>query len=101
MSKIVFIKENSPEVRKKLEDAGYSICACAEFEDSIWLDLHPDGNFPIGVHGVGYTDTTDCKVIQAMTPIKRIQYWLKDKGYFTENREFFDTVDDFLEHYNK
>ena len=47
MSKVVFIKENSPEIRSKLEKAGFSICICATFEDSIWLNYSPNYNFII------------------------------------------------------
>ena len=56
MSKIVFIKDNSPEIRKKLKEAEYSVCICANFEDSIWLDYHPD---KMGVAGSSPAATTN------------------------------------------
>ena len=59
MSKIVFITNNSPEIRHKLKEAGFSICVCATFSDSIWLDYHPDEKFPFDIHGSGYADTDD------------------------------------------
>lgn len=48
-----FIRKNSKELQKKLADIGYSICMCANFENSVWLDT-----FPINgtVHGKGYFD---------------------------------------------
>lgn len=59
MSKVVFIKENSPEVRSKLKKAGFSVCICASFKDSIWLEYHPYEKFPFDIHGFGYCDPGD------------------------------------------
>lgn len=100
-NRVVFIKENSPEVRKKLEDVGYSVCICASFEDSIWLNYYPNGKFPYDIHGTGFTDETDSKKVQAMSPIERIQYWLNEEGFYSPDREFFDTVKEFLKKYPK
>ena len=96
MSKIVFIKQNSPEIRTRLREAGFSLCPCTEFTDSVWLDYHPDNKelYKI-IHGVGCTD--DC--LRELPPLERIKEWLKWDGWFSTDREFFDTVDDFLEHY--
>ena len=95
----VFIKQNSPEIRKKLQDAGYSICNCALFVSSIWLDYHPDSNFCKEIHGVGYTDETEG--LRDLTPEERIETWLSRDGYFDKEREFFDTVEEFLVKYPK
>lgn len=52
MSEHCLIKKNTPELRKKLEDAGLSVCICTTFEDADWLscwgshmsyDVYPDG----------------------------------------------------------
>ena len=37
MSEHCLIKKNAPELRKKLEDAGLSVCICTTFEDADWL----------------------------------------------------------------
>ena len=99
MSKVVFIKQNSPEIRRKLEDAGYSICLCAEFEDAVWLCLYPNEDipFPFDIHGVG--PTNDC--LEGLPPIERIQKWLEQDDWFPKDREFYDNVDSFLEQYPK
>ncbi|MBR1748785.1 MAG: hypothetical protein IJ743_03210 [Bacilli bacterium] len=98
MSKIVFIKANSPEIRNKLKEAGFSICICASFEDSVWLNYHPGEKFPFDIHGEGYAeeDEPDAKY----PPLERIQIRLKERGYYSGDREFYDTVEEFLKHYS-
>jgi len=96
---VVFIKQNSPEIREKLQDAGYSICHCALFVDAIWLDYHPDSNLCKGIHGVGYTD--EVEGLLDLTPEERIETWLSRDGHFDKEREFFDTVEEFLVKYPK
>lgn len=95
---IVFIKQNSPEIRKKLEDAGYSVCVCAEWADSIWLDYHPDSkDLYRDIHGVGATDEVEGML--DFTPEMRIKVWLEREDFFDKDREFYETVEDFLEKY--
>ena len=89
---IVFIKENSPETRNKLKDAGFSICKCAEFKDSVWLHYNP--NVLYNIHGEGYCDPGDWD--EKYSPLERIQLRLKEEDYYSEEREFYDTVDEFL-----
>lgn len=48
-----FIRKNSKELQKKLADIGYSICQCANFENSVWLDTLPINGT---IHGKGYFD---------------------------------------------
>jgi len=48
---IYVLKDNSPEIRKQIEDAGIHVCICAEFKDACWLDYLTNLN---NVHGVGY-----------------------------------------------
>ena len=99
MSKIVFIKQNSPEIREKLKEAGYTICVCASFVDSIWLDYHPDTDgLYKDIHGIGYADEDD---EDTMTPIQRIEGRLKLDWYYSEDKEFYETVEEFLEKYPK
>lgn len=52
VDKTFILKNNSEEIRKKITDAGISVCFCASFVDADWLDYSTAvGN---GVHGVGY-----------------------------------------------
>lgn len=52
-----FIRNNTPELREKLEKLGYHICSCTEFEDSKWLETFLKLDYP-SIHGVGYWDET-------------------------------------------
>jgi hypothetical protein len=52
VDKTFILKNNSEEIRKKITDAGISVCFCASFVDADWLDYSTAvGN---GVHGNGY-----------------------------------------------
>ena len=50
-----FIRKNTPELRKKLEDLGYRICMCATWKNSVWIDTFIHGK-EADVHGIGYPD---------------------------------------------
>ena len=52
-----FIRKNTQELRNKLNELGYHICSCTEFEDSKWLETFSQLDYPT-VHGVGYWDET-------------------------------------------
>lgn len=54
MSKVIVLKQNSPEIRQKIKDAGISVCICAEFVDACWLDYHVGLGATYDVHGLGY-----------------------------------------------
>ena len=56
MSKVIVLKQNSPEIRQKIKNAGISVCICAEFKKSVWLNCYPDGKTTFDVHGIGYSD---------------------------------------------
>ena len=99
MSKIVFIRDNSSEIRNKLKEAGFSICACTEFKDSIWLVYCPNVGMPFDIHGEGYADEGDFD--EKYSPSERINIRLKTNGYYPEEREFYETVKEFLEKYHK
>ena len=52
VDKTFILKNNSEEIRKKITDAGISVCFCASFVDADWLEYSTAvGN---GVHGNGY-----------------------------------------------
>lgn len=57
MSEHCLIKKNTPELRKKLEDAGLSVCICTTFEDADWLSCW-GSHMSYDVHGV-YPDGID------------------------------------------
>ena len=97
MSKVVFIKANSPEIRNKLKEAGFSVCACASFDDSVWLDYHPKNTYYRDIHGCGYCDPGDWD--EKFSPLERIKMRLEESGYYSKDREFFDNVDEFLKKY--
>lgn len=52
VDKTFILKNNSEEIRKKITDAGISVCFCASFVDADWLDFSTAVNY--GVHGVGF-----------------------------------------------
>lgn len=58
MGKCIVLKQNSPEIRKNIEDAGISVCYCAGFNNDLWLDYHVDLGAYFDVHGLGYGDET-------------------------------------------
>ena len=48
-----FIRKNSKELQEKLDDIGYDICRCVNFENAEWLNTLPINGT---VHGKGYFD---------------------------------------------
>ena len=63
-----YIRKNTKELRKQLENLGYIVCKCAEFEDSFWLDVCyikiKDCSDHIAAHGVGFVDKELCSKTQ-------------------------------------
>lgn len=53
---VILLKQNSLEIRKKIEEAGIRVCICAGFEDAVWLDYNVGLNAFYAVHGIGYHD---------------------------------------------
>ena len=100
MNKIVFIKQNSRRVRNVLKDAGYTVCHCATYHDAVWLNYRPENPFYNDIHGTGcYAES--CKSLANMSPEDRINFLLSIEDYYPKEREFFDTVEDFLKAYPK
>lgn len=81
------LKENSPEIREKIRQAGINVCSCAEYKDSVWLDFMGIN----GVHGVGYSDETEgnLTVEQALA---RFQADVKDIVYCKDVNEFITKI---------
>ena len=99
MSKIVFIRKNSPEIRKRLKEAGFSICIYASFEDSVWLYYYPEEKFPYDIHGEGFADIED--PCYELPSLERIQSRLNTDWYHSKEREFFDDIEEFIKKYGK
>lgn len=51
---VLTLKQNTPEIREKIKQAGIEVCECAEYKDSVWLSY--TGATPNKIHGVGYYD---------------------------------------------
>jgi len=83
----IVLKQNSPEIRQKIEDAGIELCICTKFKDACWLDYHP--GITKSVHGVGYygedsftnsqQEELDRFVQEATDPV-----WCKDVDEFID-----------------
>ena len=56
MSRVIVLKQNSSEIRQKIEDAGIRVCICCSFKNAVWLVCHPESEAAFDVHGVGYSD---------------------------------------------
>lgn len=77
MSEHCLIKKNTPELRKKLEDAGLSVCICTTFEDADWLSCW-GSHMSYDIHGVYPDDVDDClkKPIWRCISRKRIRLYV-------------------------
>jgi len=81
------LKDNSPEIREKIRQAGINVCSCAEHKDSVWLDFTGIN----GVHGVGYSDETDGN-LTVEQELARFQAEVKDIVYCKDVNEFIETI---------
>lgn len=50
--KVFVLKQNTPEIRERIRQAGIDVCFCADFVDADWLDYHTA--VANAVHGNGY-----------------------------------------------
>lgn len=57
MSKCCIIKNNTPELKQRLEQAGISVCICSSFKEADWLCCW-ESNMAYDVYGV-YPDGID------------------------------------------
>ena len=71
-----FIRKNTSELRKKLEELGHTICKCCDFEGADWLDIitHKDASYT--VHGIGYDGEFD-DIYGTLTQQERFSEFLK------------------------
>lgn len=65
---VLVLKQNTPEIREKIKQAGIEICECAEFKDSVWLSY--TGATLNKIHGVGYYDEYTKSVQQELERFK-------------------------------
>ena len=86
MSKAIILKQNSPEIRQRIKDAGISVCPCAGFDGSKWLDYHVGLDVYFDVHGLGYSDET-------MSGEEHLATFLHETKYIIECR----SVEEFIQ----
>lgn len=86
--KCFILKENSEEIRKKITDAGITVCACASFEGARWLDFHPDLCEHKTVHRIGYSDET----MDGDTDIAMFLYDNPDAYFCKDADEFINKI---------
>ena len=48
----ILLKQNNEEIRRRLCEAGLTVCQCAKIFNADWLYYHP--YYTASVHGVGY-----------------------------------------------
>lgn len=84
VDKTFILKNNSEEIRKKITDAGISVCLCASFADADWLDFSTAVNN--GVHGNGYP-------YEGMTKEETRALFLHE----VKNPVWCENVDEFIE----
>lgn len=82
------LKDNSPEIREKIRQAGIHVCPCTEFKNAVWLDVM---NILYGVHGVGYSDETVGN-LTVEQELARFQAEVKDIVYCKDVDEFIDKI---------
>ena len=51
-----FIRKNTPEIRKKLEELGHTMCDCCKFDGTDWLHITAIKDIYRTVHGIGFLD---------------------------------------------
>jgi hypothetical protein len=90
MSKAIILKQNSPEIRQRIKDAGISVCPCAGFDGSKWLDYHVGLDVYFDVHGLGYSDET-------MSGEEHLAMFLHETKYIIECR----SVEEFIQEIKK
>ena len=83
VDKTFILKENSEDIRKRISDAGISVCYCASFVDANWLDYSTIVDN--GVHGNGYP-------FEGMTKEETRALFLHE----VQNPVFCNDVDEFI-----
>ena len=83
---ILVLKENTWEIRKKINDAGIRLCGCTEFDNAVWLDY---SGLTHMVHGLGYADEEYQSAEQILA---RFQAENKDVVYCNDVDEFIEKI---------
>lgn len=84
--KTFILKDNSPEIRQRIRDAGISVCICASFDTSRWLNYST--RVANGVHGVGGSDDFNESVDAVIARFV----------FECNNPIYCEDVDDFIRH---
>lgn len=85
-----FIRKNTSELRKKLEELGHTICKCCEFDGADWLHIITHKYAYYTVHGIGYDGEYD-EIYGTLTQEERFIEFLKTTQSIDcgENEELF------------
>ena len=82
MQQTFILKDNSEEIRRKIQDAGIDVCPCAAYPESDWLEY---STFVAnGVHGEGYPFEWMTKEETRALFLKEVEnpVWCKDTEEF-------------------
>jgi hypothetical protein len=91
MGNVLVLKQNSPEIRGCIENAGITVCACASFEGARWLNFHPYLEMYREVHGIGYGDET----MDGDTDIAMFLHDHPDAYYCKDVDEFINKIKEY------
>lgn len=85
-----FIRKNTSELRKKLEELGHTICKCCEFDGADWLHITAIKDIYRTVHSIGFLDE-ELEIYGDITQEEVFQYFLKTTTSIDcgENEELF------------
>lgn len=89
--KTFILKDNSPEIRKRIRDAGINVCICASFDSSRWLDYST--RVANGVHGVGgsddFTESVDAVIARFVFECNNPVYCKDVDDFINKIKSFF------------
>ena len=99
----IVLRKNSKEIIKKIEDAGISVCICATFEGSAWLDVTRSVLESIlrgklngfYVHGNGYWDD-DLDIPEMRNTEAQLKRFVDDITEGKRNVIWCDDIDTFI-----
>ena len=86
---VIVLKDNSKQIRDKIESAGIHVCVCAKFRDACWLDYHPC--ILKEVHGVGYWGE-EARTHSQQEELDRFVATVRDPIWCNNVYEFIDKI---------
>lgn len=86
-----YIRKNTPDLRKKLEELGYRVCICTELSDTKWLYTSNNPNLAFNVHGIGYTSEEEFPGATSEIFLAKFEQSAKEKNIIdcSTNEELF------------